>query len=65
MRAAKGGTMGRVRGREGGAVLEGGETYASAGGHGDGSALCYNGWIEGWLERLLYRAENPLRLGIA
>lgn len=35
MRAAEGGAVGRVGGREGGAVLEGGETYASAGGHSD------------------------------
>lgn len=36
MRVAEGGAMGRVGGREGGAILEGGETYASADGHGDG-----------------------------
>ena len=42
MRAAKGGAVGRVRARKRSAILEGGETYASAGGHGDGNALCYN-----------------------
>lgn len=36
MGAAKRGTVGRVGGGEGGAILEGGETYASAGGHGSG-----------------------------
>lgn len=47
MRAAKRGTVGRVRGREGSPILEGGETYASAGGHGDGNALYHN---ERWQE---------------
>lgn len=42
MRAAKGGAVGRVGSREGIAILEGGETYASAGGHGDGNALYLN-----------------------
>ena len=31
VRAADGGAVGRVRGREGGTILEGRETYASAG----------------------------------
>lgn len=39
MRAAKGGAMGCVGGREGSTILEGGETYASAGSHGDSNAL--------------------------
>ena len=39
MRAAKGSAVGRVGSREGSAILEGGETYASAGGHGNGNAL--------------------------
>lgn len=38
MRATKRGAVARVGGREGGSILEGGETYASAGGHGDGNA---------------------------
>ena len=42
MRVAERGAVGRVGGREGGAILEGGETYASAGGHGNGDAPYYN-----------------------
>ena len=42
MRVTEGGAMGRVGGREGGAILEGGETYASAGGHGNGDAPYHN-----------------------
>lgn len=42
MRAAKGGTVSCVGGREGSAILEGGETYASAGGHGDGNVFYHN-----------------------
>ena len=39
MRTAKGCAVGRVRGREGGAVLKSRETYSSTGGHdnSDGS----------------------------
>ena len=39
MRAPEGGAVSRVGCGEGGAVLEGGETYASTSRHGDGSAL--------------------------
>ena len=39
MRAPEGGAVSRVGGGEGGAILEGGETYASTCGHADGNAL--------------------------
>lgn len=73
MRAAKGGAVGRIGGREGGTILEGRETYASAGGHGNSDAPYHNHrWqIEscrnGCLVRFCFcdRAENPLRLGVA
>ena len=39
MRAAKGGAVGGVGGGERGAVLEGGETDASAGGHCDSTRI--------------------------
>ena len=38
MGAAKRGAVGRVGGGEGGAILKRRETYAPAGGHGDGDA---------------------------
>ena len=39
MRAPDGGAVSGVGRGEGGAVLEGGETYTSTSGHGDGNAL--------------------------
>ena len=42
MRAAKGGAVGRVGGREGGTVLKGGEAYASAGRHSNGDILYHS-----------------------
>ena len=69
MRAAKGGAVARVRGGEGGAILEGGETNASADGHGDGDAPYHNfdasrvnlvGINASALMRFCGRAENPL-----
>lgn len=44
MRCAEGGAVGCVRGREGGAILEGRKTYASAGRHSNGDAPDQNDW---------------------
>ena len=46
MGAAKGGAVGRVGDGEGGAILKCGETYASAGGHGDGDYPFHNNRLQ-------------------
>ena len=46
MGAAKGGAVGRVGGGEGGAILKRRETYAPAGGHGDGNASYRNDCLQ-------------------
>ena len=46
MGAAKGGAVGRVGCGERGTILECGETYAPAGGHGDGDAPYHNNRLQ-------------------
>ena len=55
MRAAKGGAVAGVGGGERGAVLEGGETDASAGGHCDSTRI-----LACWAIQAVYRIENVL-----
>ena len=46
MGAAKGCAMGRIGRGEGEAILKCGETYAPAGGHGDGDAPYHNNCLQ-------------------
>ena len=74
MGAAKGGAVGRVGGGEGGAILKRGETYASAGGHGDGDYSFHNNCsqteptssrVVASKKGLLIMRNNQLRCSIA
>ncbi len=68
MRAAEGGAVSRVRGGEGGAILEGGETYAPAGGHGNCDGHYYDEHptlSKSALFSIECRAEDQLEIEVA
>lgn len=48
VRAAEGGTVGSIGGGDGGAVLEGGQANAAAGGHFFGGGVEGRGWRWDW-----------------